>query len=112
MGNPFDYLSNQEILTLVLVLGITFVLTERVKDHLRASVEPKKKPIPFCAGDAAPRLVSFVMGFGLVYLAWPASSHVDAWLMGLFIGLGAPALYKLVKWKFPKLAKAITGKKP
>jgi len=100
-----EMLSSNELLILIMVLAITFVLTELLKQMIRHLTKMKE-------GNICPRLIGFSIGFMLTIWAWPEASRIDPVLMALFIGAANPAIYRLVRWKWPKLSAVVTGKKP
>lgn len=96
-----------EPLAFLTALAITFVATEPLKRGFRAITKR--------GGRKVPRVIAFVLGFGVALSMWPLDGRLPPVVGALFAAFGAPLFHKLfvtvVKLKYPKLAKAFRGKK-
>ncbi len=104
-----DLLTNQEILALIVMLGITLGSTELLKRLLRRAG-------PGLWHDRwPPRAVAVAVGAFTGVGVWPLESQIEPIWAGLFVGLTAPTLYRvgvaIVARRYPGVAAAITGRK-
>ena len=92
---------------LVSLLG-TWGATELVKRAFRRGTAGRN--------DWTPRAVAVIVGTGFGAATWPRDTEVEPWVFGLAVGLAAPlaywALAAVLKWKWPALAKLLTGGGP
>jgi len=103
-----EYISPQEIVALIVMLGITLGSTELLKRLMRRAG-------PGLWHDSwPPRAVAVAIGTFTGVGVWPLDSQVDPLFAGLFVGLTAPTLYRvgvaIIARRYPGVAAAITGK--
>ena len=103
-----DLLTPNELLALIVTLGITLGGTETLKRLLRrAGLGPWHDKWP-------PRAVAVAVGTFTGIGVWPLDSQIDPMFAGLFVGLTAPTLYRvgvaIIARRYPGVAAAITGK--
>lgn len=96
------------VLAVVISLLAVWGATEYVKRWVRETTSTKD--------DWLPRVIALLIGIAVGSYAWPTDTEVEPWLFGFTIGISAPLLYKLtivvVRWKWPELAKWMTGSEP
>ena len=87
-----------EPLAFLTALAITFVATEPLKRGFRVITKRH--------GRTAPRVIAFMMGFGVALTMWPHDGRLPPVVGALFAAFGAPTFHKLfiviVRTKFPK----------
>jgi len=104
-----DLLTPDELLALIVTLGITLGGTETLKRLLR------RGDVSIWHDAWPPRAIGLVLGVFAGYSLWPPTSQIPPIWAGVFIGVTAPTLYRvgvaLIAKRYPSVAAAITGKK-
>lgn len=104
-----NYLTPEQWVALVVILGITISMTEIGKRLLR-------RYQPDLHRDSwVPRALSVIVGMAVGFNVWPPGGMIEPIWAGLFVGSTAPVLYKamiaLIAKRYPGVAAAITGNK-
>lgn len=101
----FAILLEPHLLALIISLTTTWGATEYLKRILRTQHTGNN--------NWAPRLISFLIGVGMGTTTWPNDTEVEPIVFGIAVGVAAPMLHTafilFIKWKWPELAKRVTG---
>lgn len=94
------------VLAVIVSLLVVWGATEYIKRLVRRTTSKRD--------DWMPRGLGLVLGLGIGSLIWPNDTDVEPWIFGLMIGLIAPTAYwamiAVIRWKWPDLAKLLTGR--
>lgn len=100
-----DYLTIDEIRSLVVILLITWGATEWAKRACRLRGRLR--------GQWSPRATALVIGLASSQWIWPAASSLPGWQVGLAVGIGWPGVYAIgiavLRAKWPEAADRISG---
>lgn len=98
-----NLLSSAEVITLVVAFAVTFSVTEIAKQAVRAWT-------PVKSSNILPRAIAFVVGYCVTLASWPDNGVLGEQLAALFVAVSNPAIYRIVRWKWPNVADAFRGK--
>ena len=103
-----NLLLEPHLLALLVSLVGTWGVTEIVKRWARSTVSKRD--------DWTPRAVAVLAGLGFGSATWPPDTTVEPWVFGLALGFSATtahwALMAVIRWRWPEVARALTGRRP